>query len=289
MKKVLVTGASGQLGQCFRKQEERFPDLDFTFTSADELDLTLFGMVDTFMKDHAFDYCINCAAYTNVEQAETRREMAFLMNSEAVRNLSQVCAENDTILIHFSTDYVFDGRKGSPYSEEDETNPLNVYGSSKLSGEHYIQQNMTKYIIFRTSWLYSDIGKNFFNTIQKKAESGAVFDIATSQKGTPTNAYDLADYVLNIISSEQNKFGIYHFSNLGEATWYEFAKEILHLSGKLDQVELNEDNSFETMAVRPSYSVLSKDKALATFQGEISGWKESLAGLFKKGISQRDL
>ncbi len=287
MKKVLVTGASGQLGQCFKKKMDHVPNLEFTFTTADELDLTLFGLVDTYIKDHNFDYCINCAAYTNVEQAETSREMAFLINSEAVRNLAQACAENNTCLIHFSTDYVFDGKKDAPYSEEDETNPINVYGSSKLSGEHYIQQKMEKYFIFRTSWLYSDIGHNFFNTILKKAKPGAVFNITTAQKGTPTNAYDLAEYVLRMISSEveEKHFGIYHYSNLGEATWYDFAQEILQLSGKQDEVKLIKNNDFETVAERPVNSVLSKEKALSTFSEEIPHWKESLAQLFKNGIS----
>ncbi|WP_424492820.1 dTDP-4-dehydrorhamnose reductase [Salinimicrobium sp. GXAS 041] len=285
MKKVLVTGASGQLGRCFRKMENEFPNLDITFTSAEELDLTLFGMVDTFIKDHNFDYCINCAAYTNVEQAETSREMAFLINSEAVRNLAQACAENATCLIHFSTDYVFDGKKETPYSEEDETNPINVYGSSKLSGEHYIQQKLDKFFIFRTSWLYSNIGHNFFNTIRKKLKSGAVCNITSAQKGTPTNAYDLAAYILNIISSEEKHYGIYHYSNLGEATWYDFAQEIIHLSGKTEEVRLIENNDFETVAERPANSVLSKEKAMSTFSGEIPHWKESLAQLFKNGIS----
>ena len=276
MKKVLVTGASGQLGQCFRSYEEQFPDLKFTFASSDEIDLSLFGLVNAYFRRNEFDYCINCAAYTNVEQAETNREMAYLVNSDAVKNLAEVCRENDTTLFHFSTDYVFDGEKKEPYMEEDETNPLNVYGASKLYGEEHIERELEKYFIFRTSWLYSDIGHNFYNTIRKKAVPEAVFYITTEQTGTPTNAYDLALYVLKIIEEGSKSYGLYHFSNMGEATWFDFAEEILKLSGKLSEVTLNKDNSYVTVAVRPTYSVLSKEKAQKVFKHQILPWRESL-------------
>lgn len=281
MKKVLVTGAGGQLGQCFKKHSSEFRGLEFTFATSDELDLSLFGMVDAYMEKNNFDYCINCAAYTNVEQAETSREMAFLVNSDAVENLAQVCDDRETTLIHFSTDYVFDGEKNSPYREDDEVNPINVYGNSKLHGEEHIRTSLEEHFIFRTSWLYSDIGHNFFNTIRRKSEPGAVFNITTAQKGTPTNAYDLALYVLHLVDSNSKDYGTYHYSNLGEATWYDFAEEILRLSGKLEEVELNKDNSYQTVAVRPKYSVLSKDKTLSTFKREILPWQESLAQLFR--------
>lgn len=281
MKKVLVTGAGGQLGQCFKKHSTGFTGMDFTFATSDELDLSLFGMVDAYMEKNNFDYCINCAAYTNVEQAETSREMAFLVNSDAVKNLAQVCDNTETTLIHFSTDYVFDGKKNSPYREDDEVNPINVYGNSKLHGEEHIRTGLEEHFIFRTSWLYSDIGHNFFNTIRRKSEPGAVFNITTAQKGTPTNAYDLALYVLHLIDSNSKDYGTYHYSNLGEATWYDFAEEILRFSGKLAEVELHKDNSYQTVAVRPEYSVLSKDKTLSTFEREILPWQESLAQLFR--------
>lgn len=281
MKRVLVTGAGGQLGQCFKSYRDRFPKLDFSFVTSDELDLSLFGLVTTYMQKNGFDYCINCAAYTNVEQAETSREMAFLVNSDAVKNLASACNEAGTTLIHFSTDYVFDGEKSTPYKEDDEVNPINVYGNSKLHGEEHLRAQLEEHFIFRTSWLYSDIGHNFFNTIRRKSEPGAVFNITTAQKGTPTNAYDLALYVLTLVEAGSKAYGTYHYSNLGEATWYDFAEEILRLSGKLEDVELNRDNSYRTVAVRPTYSVLSKEKALATFDKEILPWQESLAQLFR--------
>lgn len=277
MKKVLVTGASGQLGKCIKHLSSRYQELEFTFATSEDLDLSLFGVVSAYLRLHEFDYCINCAAYTKVEQAEKEQEMAYLINAEAVKNLAVNCAENNCVLIHFSTDYVFDGKKDSPYSEEDETCPLNVYGASKLMGEEYIRGLMDRYFIFRTSWLYSDIGHNFFNTIRKKAEEGEELNITTSQKGTPTNAYDLAEFVLELIAAENENYGTYHYSNLGEATWYDFAEEILkHMK---TNAQLNENNDFQTIATRPEYSVLSKDKLQANFKTPVKDWKVSLEKL----------
>lgn len=280
MKKVLVTGASGQLGNCFKKVSEKFPDLDFTFAGSDQVDLTMFGMVSALFRKSPFDYCINCAAYTQVESAESDREMAYLVNAEAVKNLAEVCRQNETVLVHFSTDYVFDGEKNSPYLEEDKTNPLNVYGSSKLKGEESIQQIMDQYFIFRTSWLYSDVGNNFFQTIMKKAREGADLNITGAQTGTPTSAYDLSEFVLYGISRGNTNYGLYHYSNMGEATWYDFAQEILILAGKAKEVELARDDSYQTLALRPVYSVLSKKKVLGAFQQKIMPWRESLAKMF---------
>lgn len=283
MKKVLVTGAGGQLGQCFQRQAEQFPQLEFVFATSEKFDLTLTPVMDVYLRKHEFDYCINCAAYTNVEQAETHREMAFNVNADGVKHLAKACRDNGVVLIHFSTDYVFDGGKRALYSEEDETNPLNIYGGSKLMGEECIQEEMEQYFIFRTSWLYSDIGHNFFNTIRKKAAAGEVLNITTEQVGTPTNAYDLAGFVLRIINEGSSAYGIYHYSNLGEATWYDFAAEILKLTGTSEKVELRENNNFATVAKRPGYSVLAKDKVLGTFGQEILTWKESLAALVNRG------
>lgn len=278
MRKVLITGASGQLGQCFKKISSNYPDVDFTFATSEDLDVTLFGVLGNYFRKNEFDYCINCAAYTNVEQAEREQEKAYLINAEAVKALVRACKETSCTLFHFSTDYVFNGKKDSPYLEEDETDPLNVYGASKLVGEEYIRNNMDKYFIFRTSWLYSDMGHNFFNTVRRKVGEGESMGITTSQKGTPTNAYDLAAYVLKIIASEKEDFGLYHFSNRGEATWFDFAKEIVLNIGK--DADLSVNNDYETMAVRPSYSVLSKEKTMGTFDYPILDWKESLKQLF---------
>lgn len=277
MKKVLVTGASGQLGQCIKKLASRYQELEFTFASSEDLDLSLFGVVSAYFRLHKFDYCINCAAYTKVEQAEKEQEMAYLINAEAVKNLAVTCEGNNCVLIHFSTDYVFDGKKETPYTEEDETAPLNVYGASKLLGEEYIRAKMSRYFIFRTSWLYSDIGHNFFNTIRKKAEEGEELNITTSQKGSPTNAYDLAELVLELIATGHQNFGTYHYSNLGEATWYDFAAEIL--KNMPTESKLKENNDFQTIATRPTYSVMSKEKVQGAFSTPVKDWKISLEKL----------
>lgn len=279
--KILITGAGGQLGRSFKKAAQKFTDLDITFTTSEDFDLSQFAVVQAFMRQNKFDYCINCAAYTNVEQAEKEQEMAYLVNAESVKNLAEACEDSDCILIHISTDYVFDGRSTSPYTEADSTAPLNVYGASKLLGEQYIQEETEKFLIFRTSWLYSEFGKNFFNTIKTKAEAGETLKITTSQTGTPTNAHDLAEFILKIISSKTKAYGVYHYSNLGEATWYDFAQEILKLMDS--KTSLIENNDYQTLADRPEYSVLSKVKTQDTFGVQILSWKESLNQLFKSG------
>ncbi|MCH4822499.1 dTDP-4-dehydrorhamnose reductase [Gramella lutea] len=275
MKTVLVTGANGQLGKCFQKHSHKFPDFKFHFCSSKELDITSKEQVRSFFKKHNIDCCINTAAYTNVEEAENKRDLAFLVNADGVRNLAEICNLNSTILFHFSTDYVYDGESASPYKESDKVNPINVYGASKLKGEEEIMAVNSQSFIFRTSWLYSEFGHNFFRTILRKADENAELNITTTQKGTPTNANNLAVYVLNIIASGSEKYGIYHFSNEGEATWYDFAEEILQYSKKRDQVILNKTGFFKTLAKRPEYSVLSKEKATRNF-GAIKGWKQSL-------------
>ncbi|WP_029034298.1 dTDP-4-dehydrorhamnose reductase [Salinimicrobium terrae] len=278
--RILVTGAGGQLGKCFKQASQNYPEFDFTFKTSDDLDLSQFAVIGAYLRREKFDICINCAAYTNVEKAEKEQEMAYLINAESVKNLAQDCDETGCTLIHFSTDYVFNGKKNSPYTEEDPTEPLNVYGASKLLGEQYIQEAAKKYLIFRTSWLYSEIGKNFFNTIRAKAEAGEPLNITTSQKGTPTNAHDLAAFVLELVAKNKMKYGLYHYSNLGEATWYDFAREILNLMNS--DTELNENNDFTTLAVRPIYSVLNKQKVQDVFELPVPGWRESLKELYQK-------
>ncbi|MFD1094499.1 dTDP-4-dehydrorhamnose reductase [Salegentibacter chungangensis] len=279
MKTVLVTGGKGQLAQCFEKLSKHYPDLDLLIMSSEEVDITNKSALRQLFEAKKIDFCINCAAYTNVEKAEEEKEKAFLVNAKAARNLAALCKVNDIVLIHFSTDYVFDGNSNTPYSEEDQTNPINIYGSSKLKGEEYIKQECNNYFIFRTSWLYSEFGHNFFNTILRKAEERTDLKITTSQTGTPTNANDLAEMVLDIIDEDDTDFGLYHYSNEGEATWYDFALAILELSGKRDQVSLTKSNAYKTVAERPVYSVLNKKKFKNTFQLEVPHWKDSLKEL----------
>jgi len=280
MKTVLVLGASGQLGKCIKKLAEKEDNIDWLFMDSSEIDITSNCDLQACLNSKQIDYCINCAAYTNVEKAESEKEKAFLINADAVKNLALICKENSTVPIHISTDYVFDGKADQSYLETDATNPLNVYGASKLKGEAYIQEILHEYFIFRTSWLYSEFGHNFFKTILNKAEEGAKLNITTAQKGTPTNANDLAELILKLILEKNTKFGLYHFSNAGETTWYGFAKAILKASGKIDEIELNQDNSYKTIAERPENSVLSKNKLIENLGFTPKPWEESLRELY---------
>jgi len=284
IKTVLVSGASGQLGKCFQKLAAREEEIDWLFMDSSEIDITSTRDLRDFFKSKRIDYCINCAAYTNVEKAESEKERAFQINAEAVKNLAEICKKNRAVLIHFSTDYVFDGTSKIPYSEADPTNPINVYGASKLKGENYISDILTDHFIFRTSWLYSEFGHNFFKSILNKAEERAVLNITTAQTGTPTNANHLAQLVLMLIKEKNTNFGLYHFSNSGETTWYGFAYEILKISGNLNNVQLNKDDSYKTIAARPTYSVLDKTKLLETFKTPLKSWEDTVLELYKSEI-----
>ncbi|KZS41472.1 NAD(P)-dependent oxidoreductase [Aquimarina aggregata] len=279
--KILVTGSSGQLGQCIKNIERDYRELHFYFANSKELDITQKQQIQNFFSNKSFDFIINCAAYTNVEQAEKEPKKAFLVNAQGVKNIAEVCKETNMTLVHISTDYVFDGKKKTPYNEDDVTNPINEYGKSKLAGEKYIQEILDKYFIIRTSWLYSEFGHNFFKTILKKLESESQLTITTSEIGTPTNANDLVKFILFLIEVETSDYGVFHYSNLGETTWFDFAKEILKLSGKLDTIKLEKTDNYVIFADRPGYSILSKVKSLQYFNLEILNWKLSLKKLIK--------
>jgi dTDP-4-dehydrorhamnose reductase len=281
MKTVLVTGAGGQLGKCIELAAAEREDIDWLFLDSQELDLSSSFDLQQVFSSKRIDFCINCAAYTNVEKAESDREKAFLVNATAVKNLAEICQKNRTVLFHFSTDYVFDGTAKNPYTEEDETAPINVYGESKLKGENFIEEICHSYFIFRTSWLYSQFGHNFYKTILRKAAEGASLNITTAQTGTPTNANHLARLVVELINENNKDYGLYHYSNTGKTTWYGFAKEILRISENLDSVSLKEDNSYQTIAKRPDYSVLDKTKVITELGKPIAGWEEALSDLFK--------
>ncbi|TDN83466.1 dTDP-4-dehydrorhamnose reductase [Salegentibacter sp. 24] len=279
MKNILVTGAKGQLGTCFKMGSGNYPDFNFDFKSSSEADITNKPQLKELFSEIKYDWVINCAAYTNVDKAESDREKAFEINTKGAKNIAEVCNENKAKLVHFSTDYVFDGKAEEPYKESDPTNPINVYGLSKFKGEQAITEVLKGHYIFRTSWLYSEFGHNFYKTILRKISEKADLNIITSQVGTPTNANDLTDLVLKIIASGKKDFGLYHFSNLGAATWYDFAKAILEFSRNLHTTQLHKSNDFRSIANRPAYSVLDKTKVQQIFSTPILHWKESLKGL----------
>lgn len=281
----MVTGANGQLGRCIQDAAANFPDLYFEFVSKAALNIENAGAVENFFRRNNFSYCINTAAYTNVEKAESEPEKAFAINAEAVKNLANCCRENDVVLLHISTDYVFDGKKGAPYLETDATNPINVYGASKLKGEQYIQEICDKYLIFRTSWLYSQYGHNFLKTILKYSEEKKPLTITTEQTGTPTNANDLAATLLQIIIQDSKDYGVYHYSNRGKTTWFGFAEAILKQNEKLKDAKLAKTNHYRTFAARPAYSVLDNAKALNNLNIRQIDWQESLHSVLKNTVN----
>lgn len=261
-KRVLVTGANGQLGKTI---EELYAinslGLDFTFASKENLDITTLDGIDNYFNQNFFDYCINCAAYTNVEQAEKTPDPAYKVNAEGVKNLSEMCLKHQVVLIHISTDYVFDGEKKEPYTVFDKPNPINEYGKSKLLGEQYIQEILSEYFIVRTSWLYSKkYGNNFYRNILKKAKQGEKLKITTDQIGCPTNTENLSRYLLKLITNKSIYWGVRHFSDDEVMTWYDFTKQILLGNDLINKVNLVKTGNYITFAQRPKYSVLKLDK-----------------------------
>jgi len=283
MVNVLVTGSKGQLGSELKERERDFPGLSFTFVDIDELDLTDFQNVEKFLSENAFDYCINCAAYTAVDKAEDETELAFRINHQAVENLAKVCSENDIFLIHLSTDYIFDGKNHKPYTETDVPSPNSVYGHSKLKSEEAVISFAKKWIIIRTSWLYSVYGHNFVKTILHHAKSKDELKVVSDQVGTPTNAADLAEFILQMIPLSDKFTGeIYHFSNQGVCSWYDFAKAIVEEKAINSKIIPIESKDFPAKANRPFYSVLNKSKICRDFGFEIPDWRDSLKIVLKK-------
>ncbi len=257
-KKILVTGANGQLGQSLYQYIP--PEShEFVLTNKNQLDITKPEQIQAFFDNNHFDYCLNLAAYTNVEKAESEPEDAFLINAKAPSSLARICSKNKCTLIHISTDYVFDGKRKMPYLETDLPNPINIYGKSKWEGEKNIVEQADHYYIIRTSWLYSNKGNNFYNTILRLSKEKKELKIVSDQTGTPTLTYDLIDFIFWLMQKKP-EYGIYHFSNEGETSWYDFAKKIVELHGLPVEVLPVFSNEFHTKAKRPTYSVLSKSK-----------------------------
>ena len=273
---LLVTGSSGQLGQCLKQLLLSATDISCYFAAREDLDITNSDELQRFFSDHNFDYCINTAAYTNVEKAESEQKEAFLINAEGAYSLAKACKKDNVVLLHISTDYVFDGMAKTPYQEQDPTNPLNVYGASKLKGEQHIVDTWNKHFIIRTSWLYSQYGHNFLNSMLQFAKQKKALTITTQQKGTPTNANDLAQVLVTIIKTGNARYGVYHFSNQGEATWYDFAEAIFKATGEIDTVNLAKTEHYATFAKRPAYSVLNCNKLKDTLGITYRNWEDSL-------------
>ena len=277
---VLVTGANGQLGQSIQFIANQYPNIQFIYTDYQELDITNFESCHTVFAKYKPQFCINTAAYTAVDKAESEAEKAHLINVIGPENLAKVCKEYNTILLHISTDFIFDGTSTQPYLETDIPNPKSVYGQTKLDGELAVQKNWEKHFIIRTSWVYSQFANNFMKTMLRLASERDSLSVVNDQIGTPTYAVDLAEVLMNIIqSSITNKpspFGIYNFSNEGVCSWYDFAAAIFHQKGITIDLQPIPTSAYPTPAKRPSYSVLDKSKIKNTFNLKINDWKTSL-------------
>ncbi len=279
MHKILVTGSNGQLGNELQLVVEVKDKVNnYFFTDVEELDITNKSEVSQFLHANDIDVVVNCAAYTNVDKAEDESEIADLINHIGVKNLAEACKDKDGFLIHISTDYVFDGTKNTPYTETDETKPLGVYGETKLRGENAIISSGCEYVIIRTSWLYSSFGNNFLKTMQRLTAEKESIKVVFDQVGTPTYAGDLANVIYTIIQRDEAdiKNQIYHFSNEGVCSWYDFAVAINEAYGHNCNIKPCHSNEFPSKVRRPSYSVLDKTKIKNELGVEIQYWHDSL-------------
>ena len=279
--KLLITGAYGQLGNEMRVALARYSHLDSVFTDVDTLDITDKIALEAFVVLHKPDVLVNCAAYTAVDKAEDDEALCYKINCDAVRNLGEVAHAHGMTILHISTDYVFDGTSHVPYTEDIPVSPTNVYGKSKLAGEQALLQVCPNAIIIRTSWLYSGFGNNFVKTMLKLGSERDNLNVIFDQIGTPTYAADLADSMLQIIDSGKFAPGIYHFSNEGVCSWYDFTKMIFKLAQISCEVLPIESKEYAVRTPRPHYSVLNKSKLKSTFNQTVPYWIDGLERCLK--------
>jgi len=280
--KILVTGANGQLGKELKELTGANPQFEFVFLTREDMPVQNFELVRNTFSIHKPAYCINCAAYTAVDNAESEKELAFQVNGEAPGVLAAVADKFKCRFIQVSTDYVFDGQGNTPYREDAATNPQNVYGASKLEGEKQVKQFNPASIIIRTSWVYSALGSNFVRTMLRLMSETDRIKVVNDQLGSPTYGADLAEVILRIISSGQWKPGIYHYSNEGVISWFDFATVIKELSGKTCIIDPIPTSGYPTPAKRPMYSVLDTTKIREQYGIRIKYWKNSLEDCLKR-------
>jgi dTDP-4-dehydrorhamnose reductase len=277
MNNIIVVGGKGQLGQCLQeKVNNASQNYTFTFLGSADFDITSAEQTAAVFEKYNPEYCINCAAYTAVDQAEEDQQNAFEINEYAVKRLAENCLKYNTTLIHISTDFVFNGDSSIPLTEDLATNPVNVYGLSKLKGEQEIGNLLEQYYIIRTSWLYSEKANNFVKTMLKLSQSRSELTVIYDQVGTPTYAMDLADVILQVVQNDPKAYGLYHYSNEGVASWYDFAKAVFEFAEVDMKVLPVASSAFVTKAKRPHYSVLDKSKIKSALGIEIPYWRDSL-------------
>ncbi len=279
---IIVTGASGQLGTAIKSLAAGYNQFHFNFLTKDELSIDDGAAVQAYFEKTAPAYCINCAAYTAVDKAETERSQAMRINGKAAGLLATACARAGAKLVHISTDYVFDGTASIPYKEDDSTNPVNYYGATKLEGEKLCLANNADSIIIRTSWVYAAYGNNFVKTMMRLMKERESLNVVDDQWGSPTYAVDLATVILSIIAADKDGGGswvpgIYHYSNEGNINWHDFAVAIKKLTGSACVVNPIPTSKYPTPAKRPAYSVMSKEKIKSTYHTVIPQWQSSLA------------
>jgi dTDP-4-dehydrorhamnose reductase len=278
---VLVTGANGQLGQSLQFIEKNYANIEFIFCDSKTLDIINYDNVNNVFEQYKPDFCINTAAYTAVDKAEAESEKAYSINVLGAQNLAKLCKINNTVLLHVSTDFVFDGNKTTPYTELDIPNPTGVYGQTKLDGELAIQDIWEKHFIVRTSWVYSQFANNFMKTMLRLGSERDSLSVVDDQIGTPTNAVDLAEVLVTIITEHSKgnteHYGVFNFSNEGQCSWFDFAKKIFELNNINIDLKPIPTTSYPTPAKRPAYSVLDKSKIKKVFEIGINNWETSLS------------
>jgi dTDP-4-dehydrorhamnose reductase len=287
MKKILVFGASGQLGHCLKKVADTQQLSDIFFPDEDEANILDEIGLNTLFAKYQPQFCINCAAYTAVDKAEEDMHTARKVNADGAANLAKLCKANGVTLVHVSTDFVFEGNTPYPLIETDAVNPINVYGLTKLEGEHAIADILPEHYILRTSWLYSEYGNNFVKTMLRLGAERDVLKVIADQVGTPTYAIDLAECILAIIAADNKQYGIYHYSNEGVTSWYDFAQSIFDISNTQVKVYPIRTAEYPTPAIRPTYSVMDKAKVKSIFNIEIPYWRHSLETCIKRLSEQQ--
>jgi len=282
MSKIVVIGAGGQLGQCLKTVAERRAISEIVFPAEQEANILNQELLNSLLEKEKPQFVINCAAYTAVDKAEDEVDLSKAVNKTGAANLAQACKANGVTLIHVSTDFVFEGNEVKLLKEDDTANPINVYGVTKLDGEKAVTRILGEHFILRTSWLYSEYANNFVKTMLKLGAEREELGVIADQVGTPTYAIDLANTIFDIIQSENKSYGIYHYSNEGVTSWFDFAKAIFDISNTTVKVNPIPGSAYPTKAKRPAFSVMDKSKIKSTFNIQIPYWRDSLVECIKQ-------